>query len=69
MGLTFKDIKLSIPTEIAHFQGIMDIWTTIIVLVWLKKKVPEKKGEWVMIGMKSESYLKKEKVEFSKYIT
>ncbi|KAJ3433011.1 von willebrand factor a domain-containing protein 5a [Anaeramoeba flamelloides] len=60
IGLTHEFIQKSIPKAIKNF----DIWSTILVIAFLRKNFKDYKVEWSLISRKSTLWIK-QKIDFS----
>lgn len=71
LSLDQKQLSSSIPKEIlalsVHGEIMLNIWLTIIILVWLNRVYGKKKNSWKLISKKSEKWLKQYSLKFKTF--
>ena len=66
VGVVLKDFKANIPEEVKSVVGegkAVDVWVTVIVIVWLETKRAEKEGTWRLMRRKALEWLRTQGVK------
>ena len=58
LGKTFQDVEAACPTDCKGMVGT--VWATLLILELLQTKYVDEQDEWELVGMKAESWTKKQ---------